>query len=110
MKAAEEGKMAARALMRGVPLSSTGEPGCCDREFTDGFLKELSETHRTLQQRYGGLLIESILFFANLNDNDWTDARNEAICKLSVKLREVCREENATYTRKDKEQACLPFI
>jgi hypothetical protein len=99
----EEGKMAARAL-------TSGYNGCCDREFTKGFLEELSKTHRTLQQRYGTLLIESILFFASLNDNNWTDARNEAICKLSSKLRDVCRAENATYTRGDTEQASLPFI
>jgi GGDEF domain-containing protein len=99
----EEGKAAAMKLMDALNC-------CSDRHVTQAFIEELRHTHRTLQQRYGTLVIESILAFAQMNDEGWTDARNEAICKLAVKLREVCREENATYKVKDREQACLPFI
>ena len=85
---------------------------CCsgDREFMDGFLDELRRTHRTLQQAYGKVVIESVLAFAEMNDGNWTDARNEAICKLSAKLREVIRENNGSYVVEGKERACLPFI
>lgn len=99
----DEGREAARKIMDGVNC-------CSDREFLDGFLDELRRTHRTLQQGYGKIIIESILAFAEMNDGNWTDARNEAICSLSAKLREVIRENNGSYVVKGKERACLPFI
>lgn len=99
----QEGQEAAQKLMTALNC-------CSDHDVSQAFVEELHRTHRTLQQCYGKVLIESILAFAAMADGDWMDARNEAICKLCVKLREVCREENATYTREGKEKACLPFI
>jgi len=99
----EAGRKLAREMMDSM--------NCCgDREFMEGFLDELRRTHRTLQQAYGKVVIESVLAFAEMNDGNWTDPRNEAICKLSAKLREVIRENNGSYVIKGKEQACLPFI
>jgi len=99
----DAGREAARKIMDGVNC-------CSDREFVEGFLDELRRTHRTLQQGYGKIVIESILAFAEMNDGNWTDARNEAICELSAKLREVIRESNGSYVVNGKERACLPFI
>jgi hypothetical protein len=99
----EEGRKIARQMMDAMNC-------CSDREVVDGFMDELRRTHRTLQQAYGKVVIESILTFAEMNDGNWTDARNEAICSLSAKLREVIRENNGSYVREGKEKACLPFI
>lgn len=81
-------------------------------EFIEGFVEELEKTHRTLQGRMGVLVLQCLLHWAEMHDNGWHDARNQSLCDLSAKLREVMRDENVSYKRKndEPEKAFLPFI
>lgn len=65
----------------------------------DALNEVLGEQHRTLQQNFFRyVIVPSIETFAEKQDKQLTDLRNEASCKLAIQLRPLIKE------------AHLPFI
>jgi hypothetical protein len=88
----EAGKKTAEEIVKNL--------NCMGREdfFTMGFMEELSCTHRTLQQKFGGVIQKIIFHFAEEYSKGRYDPRNEAFCKMCHELKSKV------------EEAYLPFI
>lgn len=55
--------------------------------------KQLSSTHRTLQQRFfADVIIPVILKYAEMGHDKRFDARNEASCKKAIELEDLLKE------------------
>ena len=57
------------------------------------FIEVLSSEHRTLQQNFMRLILDSIMCFAEKYESGYFDARNEAACELSAKIVKNFRSE-----------------
>ena len=57
------------------------------------FINVLNSEHRTLQQDFMRLMIDSLICFADKYESGCFDARNEAACELSAKIVKEFRDE-----------------
>lgn len=69
-----------------------------ENETIKGFLDQVEEQHRTLQQAFGHLLIRTIVMFAEKKEKGFYDLRNEALCEMCKELKPIA------------EKTYLPFI
>jgi hypothetical protein len=64
-----------------------------DDVLVQAFVLEMSRQHRTLQQGYGRLLVESIREFARMEKDGCFDGRNEATVKLCKDLMPIIEKK-----------------
>lgn len=82
-QARQDGKDLAREVFAKINVMSTEE------EFAEGFLEQVSQEHRTLQQGFGRLLFKIIDHFADERDKGRFDARNQALVFACAELKPI---------------------
>ena len=68
------------------------------KEVYFGIARSLMKSHRTLQQSFANIALRAIIdFFAHLDENGFTDARNEASANLGKALKAVMDEHHLPF-------------
>ncbi len=70
----------------------------------------ITHEHLTHQQQLCALALNLILKWAEQEDNKLGDARNEATRRISVKIRQLLRDEGFAFVHNGKEISPLPLI
>lgn len=74
-----------------------------DRSGDFVLIKELANSHRTIQQTIFQLVIRMLLKFADQWDRADFDARNKAACAVAARLRDYMRKEEMIFQRGEDE-------
>ena len=85
----------------GVELTASLNTMSYEKEVINGFVDAVTSQHRTIQQSSMRAIYALIMKWAEMEENNQYDLRNEATVKFCKKLKDTFNEENGIY---------LPFV